>query len=198
MNPSDIEHNLQKYAELTVKVGLNVQPGQRLLIYAPIESAPLVRPIAACAYRLGCRFVDVIWGDDGLELTRFQSAPRDSFEEFPAWLIPAVLNYAERGDAFLQISGTDPELLKDQDPALIATVQRVAAEQFTPVRNLLVRNAMNWGIVSFPIASWAAKVFPADSPADQLSRLWAAVFEVCRVTQADPVVAWQAHARDLA
>ncbi|MEW5720000.1 MAG: aminopeptidase, partial [Chloroflexota bacterium] len=63
---SDFERALEKYAELTLKVGLNFQPGQRLFIRAPIQTAPLVRLVAAHAYKMGARFVDVLWGDDQL------------------------------------------------------------------------------------------------------------------------------------
>jgi len=79
---------LDKYAELIVKIGLNLRPGQRLLITNPsthgvqLHVAPLVRQIAACAYRAGARYVDVIWGDEALTLARFQYAPRGSFTEY--------------------------------------------------------------------------------------------------------------------
>ena len=87
----EFAQNMTKYAELALKVGLNLQPGQRLKIRGsavgnlgtPIQTAPLVRLIAAGAYKLGARCVDVIWGDDQLDLIRFQNAPRDSFREYP-------------------------------------------------------------------------------------------------------------------
>ena len=51
------EQKLQRYAELTVKVGLNLQPGQKLVIIAySLEVAPMVREAAANAYHNGCRF----------------------------------------------------------------------------------------------------------------------------------------------
>ncbi len=86
---ADLERTLQIYAELTVKVGLNLQAGQRLLVIGPLasggaslEAAPLVRRIAASAYRAGAPFVEVLWGDEPLLLARFQNAPRDSFSQF--------------------------------------------------------------------------------------------------------------------
>ena len=67
METSTFEEKLERYAELAVKVGLNLQPGQRLLIVAnPLESAPLVRAVATCAYQNGCRLVTVLWGDEAL------------------------------------------------------------------------------------------------------------------------------------
>jgi len=68
METLTFEQKLERYAELAVKVGLNLQPGQRLLIVAnPLESAPLVRSVTTCAYQNGCRLVTVLWGDEALE-----------------------------------------------------------------------------------------------------------------------------------
>ncbi len=197
MNPLDFEHKLQKYAELIVKVGLNVQPGQRLLINTSIEAAPLVRLIAKCAYENGCRFVGVIWNDAQLLLLRLQSAPPDSFEEFPTWEAAGMLEAAERGDAYLWLGGIDPDLLKDQDPDLIAVTQRTYAKHTRPFFDFEFRNAMNWSVARFAVAGWAAKVFPYVSADQQVARLWDAIFEVCRINQDNPVAAWKEHARQL-
>ncbi len=67
---SEFEKYLEKYAEVIVKVGLNLQPEQRLLIGAPrqsaygvsIEIAPLVRLITKKAYQSGAKLVEVLWG----------------------------------------------------------------------------------------------------------------------------------------
>src|SRR5215210_926502 len=115
----DFEQNLRKYAELAVKIGVNVQPGQRVMICVPLDNAPLARLIAISAYQAGARLVDVIWEDEQLELIRFQHAPRDSFEEASNWLPNALLEYAQQGDARISIRGNDPDLLKDQDPELV-------------------------------------------------------------------------------
>jgi aminopeptidase len=191
------EQLLDRYADLVVKIGLNLQPGQRLLIQAPIQIAPMVRMINARAYQAGARLVDIMWIDDQVLLDRFRYAPRDSFEEFPAWRADALLGYAQRGDAVLVIYASDPDLLKDQDPNLIATAQKTEARHTQPFSDLLVRSALNWLIVSAPIASWAAKVFPNEAPEARLDRLWDAIFETCRLKEEDPVVAWREHIRRL-
>ncbi len=87
------DDRLRAYAELTVKIGLNLQPRQRLLIIGPVanggcslEAAPLVRQITAAAYDAGARLVETLWGDEALLGARLPHAPRDSFDEFSAWL----------------------------------------------------------------------------------------------------------------
>ncbi len=193
------EQKLQNYAELTVKVGLGLQPGQRLMIRtAPLESAPLVRLIAAEAYKAGARLVDVMWDDDALTLARFQHAPRDSFEEYPVWRAEALAQAAERGDAILAIYASDPDLLKEQDPDLVAKARRVADQHLLPYRRKAMADAVNWNIISTPIPAWAAKIFPDLPPAEQVSRLWETIFTICRADRPDPIAAWQEHIAELA
>ena len=80
MKIQDFDHKLEKYAELIVKVGLNLQPGQRLFIVAfSLDVAPLVRQVVKSAYKNGSRLVSVLWLDEHLDKIRHQNAPRDSF-----------------------------------------------------------------------------------------------------------------------
>jgi aminopeptidase len=193
----DFEENLRKYAELAVKIGVNVQPGQRVIIQAGIGQAILARLIAASAYDAGARLVDVIWEDEQMELIRFQHAPRDSFEEASSWLPNALLEYAQQGDARISIRGNDPDLLKDQNPELVALVRKAGSIKLQPFADLLMRNELSWLVISAPVASWAAKVFPALAAEQQIARLWDMIFDVCRLKQADPIAAWQQHIRQL-
>ncbi len=193
MSSKNFSQDLDTYAELAVKVGVNLREGQRLLIRGSLDTAPLVRLIAAHAYRHGARLVETIWTDPQLLLARFTHAPRDSFGEHSTWWVNAGIEYAERGDAVLTVHGADPDLLKGQDPQLIATFQRAEAMAARPYYDYIIGDAINWSIVAYPVAPWAAKVF-ADAPADeQVDRLWQAVFDICRVHTADPVAAWTRH-----
>ena len=194
----NFETNLKKYAELLVKIGVNLQPRQRLLIYAPLPSAPLVEQLVISAYQNGARLVDVFYSDERVTLARFQYAPRDSFTEVSDGFYKAALEYAERGDAVLQLAGTNPDLLKGQNPALVQTYNLARSQAMRPFSTYVARDALNWLIASYPTASWAAKVFP-NVPADEReAKLWEAIFEVCRVSQPDPIAAWETHLAQLA
>src|SRR3954468_23724368 len=117
--PTAFERMLRAYAELTVKIGLNLQPHQRLLVIGPVanggcslEAAPLVRQITAAAYEAGARLVETLWGDEALLGARLQHAPRDSFNEFSAWLPSALVAHVDAGHAVLSIYANDPDQLK--------------------------------------------------------------------------------------
>jgi len=191
------EEKLARYAELLVRVGVNVQPGQRLVVNAPIDSAPLVRLVARKAYEAGCSLVDVHYGDEQLTRIRYESAPRDSFEEFADWTVQAGLNEMERGSGFLSIAGSDPELLRDADPELVATVARVAAERTRPLSQRMMAFDVNWCGAAMPVPSWARRVFPDEPVEDAVRRLWDAIFTATRVAAEDPVAAWKAHLANL-
>jgi aminopeptidase len=204
---SEFERNLDKYAEVIVRVGLNLQPTQRLLIMgvpylgiygAPLELAPLVRLIVTKAYQVGARLVDVMWNDDQLRLIRFQHAPRDSFEEFPTWRADGALEAAQGGDAALLILAEDPDLLIKQDPTLITTVHQTGFKHMKPFSDLRGKNAMNWVVITAPVDGWSDKVFPNLPPEDRQARFWDTLFEICRVKQPDPVSAWEDHVNELA
>ena len=201
----NFEQNLQKYADLSLQVGVNLQPGQRLLIRGSymypgvsLHAAPLVRQIAERAYLFGARSVDVIWSDDHILLSRFRHASPDTFTEYPAWLAKGILEYAERGDAMIAILTEDPDLLSGQDPDLVGIFQKTARQNLLPVSEYVARNGLNWlGIGAFH-PGWAAKVFPDLPAGEQQSRLWESIFKVCRLDQPDPLSAWQDHLNILA
>jgi aminopeptidase len=187
------DQRLRAYAELTVRVGLNLQPHQRLLIIGPIanggaslEAAPLVRHITAAAYAAGARLVETLWGDEALLAARFAHAPRDSFE------------HVEGGNAVLSIYANDPDQLKDAPSDLVAAVQQATARSVRPFREHISRNQTNWGVVAAAAASWAARVFPDVEPSQQVPRLWEAIGRLCRLDQPDPIAAWDTHLNELA
>ena len=194
---TDFDQLLSNYAELIVHVGLNMRAGQRLVIQAPIQAAELVRKVTASAYKSGVRFVDVLWLDDLVTLARYQYAPRDSFEEFPVYLAKGLEEYGRSGDAFLRVYAEDPDLLKDQDPNLIALAHKTSATYLKTYGQYEMSGYFNWCVVGMPIDSWAAKVFPDIEEGERIGKLWDTIFEVCRLKQGDPVEAWKKHIQGL-
>jgi len=195
---TDFQQILEKYAELTVRVGINLQPGQRLWIRAiSLDVAPLVRHVAAKAYQYGSRLVSVLWEDEQLEKIRYQYAPKDSFEEFHTWVSDGALQSAERGDACLFITGRNPSLLEGQASELITTVNRTSLKHYKPFNDMRMKGNVQWSIVCPPTPDWAAKVFPDETPQNAEAHLWDAVLKTCRLDKPDPVAFWQEQVANL-
>ncbi len=200
---TQFEADLERYADLAIQIGLNLQPGQRLVIGdprragIPIEIAPLARALTRSAYRAGARYVDVIFRDDAIQRIRFEEAPRDSFDLWPEWQAKGLAEHVRRGDALISVHAANPDLLNDQDPDLVALTQKTAWSHFMPVSEVTSRNLVNWLVIAASYAGWAAKVFPDVPASEREMRLWQALFRVCRVDQPDPIAAWKEHVRQL-
>ncbi len=188
---------LDKLAAVAVRVGLALEPGQELVLTAPLEAAPLVRRITEHAYRAGAKLVTALYADEASTLARFQHAPDDAFDYAPAWLFDGMAAAFRAGAARLAIAGDDPSLLSAQDPDRVARANRARSVAYRPALELITTFAINWNIICYATPSWARTVFPDLPEADGVARLWDAIFAASRVDEADPVAAWAAHNADL-
>lgn len=197
MSLSEFEINLKKYADVAVRVGLNLQPGQRLSIAALIENAPLVRAIAESAYEAGARFVNVVWDDEQVRRTRFEKASVDTFDEYPTWIADEYVNYIKNGDALLSIFNPNPDLFEGMDVEKVNRYQTARFKSRQALSELTRKNTSNWLIIAAPTTDWAAKVLPDLPEGERIAALWELIFKMCRVTSDDPVANWKAHAGEL-
>ncbi|KQR35123.1 hypothetical protein ASF71_16190 [Deinococcus sp. Leaf326] len=196
--PLTFEERLDRYAALLVRIGVNLQAGQRLLISTDLECAPLARLITKHAYQAGAPLVNVIWNDALTARVRFQHADPDTLSTFPQWRADLWRETAERGDAFLHVTSDDPTLLADIDVDLIDRERLGRQGPLRPFTELMRRNAFAWCRGAAPSVAWASRVFP-ELPVDEaVTRLWDHIFTANRVDEPDPVRAWRDHLQSLA
>ena len=188
---------LKKYAELAVKIGVNIQKNQILVISSPIECAYFSRLIAEIAYDNGAKDVIINWVDELFTKIRFLKAPGEVFEKIPSWQKDFYLDYSRKGAAFLSIYASDPELLKDVDQKRIATAQKTKQLALKEYSERLMSNKNSWSIISIPTESWAKKVFSKLSSDDAINTLWDNIFKIMRIDKEDPVLAWEEHKNNL-
>ena len=180
---STFEQQLSQYAELAVKVGVNIQPNQYLNISASTEAAEFVRLVTEKAYDAGARQVFVDWIDDAVSRLRFEKAPADSFAEFPEWKVMEREQLAEKGAAFMSIVSQSPDLLKGIDPSRIGDSQKAAGKALDKFRQYMQSDKVSWTVIATPSKAWAAKVFPELPEGEQVSALWEAIFKSVRADQ---------------
>ncbi|MTH79864.1 aminopeptidase [Paracoccus aestuariivivens] len=184
---------LSRLADVAVRVGLNLQPGQDLVLTAPVEALPLVRVIAASAYRAGAGIVTPLLTDDDIARARFQHGQDASFERAPDWLYQGMAQAFEGGAARMAIAGADPMALAAEDPAKVSRANKANSLAYKPALEKIANFAINWTIAAYPTAGWARQVFP-DLPEDEaVLKLADAIFAASRVKNDDPVAAWAAH-----
>ncbi|MBO2942950.1 aminopeptidase [Paenibacillus sp. F411] len=190
---SDFTALLDKYAELAVKVGVNIQQGQTLVVHAPVESADFTRSIAAKAYEAGARLVKVYWNDEALTRMQYEHASDDVFTEQPKWFAGEITELVENGAAVLHILAENPDLLKGIDAERIANYYKTRGEALKQYRAYQQADKFSWCLIAVPSPAWAAKVFPEAPDAEQMERLWKAIFHTVRIDQEAPVEAWKQH-----
>lgn len=190
---SDFQQNLEKYADLAVRVGVNIQKDQTLVVNATLDAAEFVRLVARKAYEAGANNVVVNWNDDIVSRTKYDLAPDAAFQEYPEWRAREVEALAENGAAFMSIVSSSPDLLKGVNPERIANFQKAAGTALSKYRKYIQSDKVSWTVVAAPSAGWADMVFP-DVPAEQrVQHLWEAIFKAVRADTVDPVAAWKEH-----
>lgn len=195
MTEQEFDQLLSKYADVVVRIGLNLRKGQRLLVRGILDDAPLMRKVTESAYKAGAVYVEPIYTDERITRIRFEYANPESITEVPNWMLTRYEEYYERMDAELAIHSSDPELLSGIDPDLIAKNRKATAEKFEPLRKY--ENTTNWCVVATASPAWAQKVFPAVPAKEAVEKLWEEIFASCRIHTADPVAAWQEHVEKL-
>lgn len=184
---------LIKYAELLVKTGINLKKDQILIVRAPIECAEFARAITEIAFDAGAKDVVVQWNDEVYSKIRYLKGPDSLFDTFPSWQKEFYLSYVRQDAAFLSISASDPENLKDVDPLRIQRFSRAFNAEVSEYRERLMNNENVWCVASVPTPAWAKKVFPNETVEDAMAKLWDAIYESVRIGEPDPVAAWETH-----
>ena len=184
---SPMTQRIDSYADLIVRVGANVQPGQTVYIQALVEHAPLVRAIGRASYDAGARLVDVRYVDNHLRRSFIEHAAETDLTESTPWLMARTEALAD-GGALIMIAGDpEPELLADLDQ------ERVGKARAIDALNLQLRaqndRKVNWTIAAFPTEGQAELMFGEPD----VERLWEAVASSVRLNEADPVEAWRLH-----
>lgn len=185
---------LVSYARLVVRIGVNLQNDQILVINAPLECADFARAIAKEAFTAGAHDVVVSWGDEQLAHIRYAEGKKQLFTEFPEWRRAFYEDYAAQGAAFISIAARDPEIFSDIDPEKLKLANQAAGAALMEYRERLMNNRNTWCVVSVPTKGWAKKVFPELSEEEAVARLWKEIFQTVRVGEGiDTVKAWQEH-----
>jgi aminopeptidase len=193
----EFEQNLDRLAEVAVRAGLGLAPGQELVMTATLDAVPLAQRITEHAYKAGASLVTTLFTDEQAGLLRFRYGADASFDAAASWLFEGMAQAYRSGAARLAITGNDPSLLSKQDPEKVSRVNRATSKAYRPALELIVRHEINWTIVACATPAWAAAVFP-DLPQDEaLARLWDAIFAASRADQPDPVAAWKVHDANL-
>ncbi|MDH4102138.1 MAG: aminopeptidase [Thermoleophilia bacterium] len=186
------DERTRRYAELTVRVGANVQPEQDVVVMCLIEHAEIARAVTREAYRAGARHVIVLYSDLHLRRAAIELGPEEELGWSPPYLLDWMSRWPDERPALIALTGNpDPDLLADLDPGLVGRAD--PREIRVLMGSAIAARRFNWSIVSAPNAGWATQIFGEPD----VERLWGAVATATRLDEPDPVEAWRAHTERL-
>lgn len=182
---------LNIYAELAVRQGINVQPGQKVIVRGPVDAAPFVRKAVEKAYEAGAAHVMIDWTDDDLLRIRIANAPEESLEFVPQGYVDDFIGTMEEGGAMLAIFAPKPGHLTGIDAARIGKYYQALGKAMRRQRDLQQASKTSWSMVMLPTPEWAAVVFPDLSPEEGVKQLWDHIRYITGLDQEDPIAYWQ-------
>jgi aminopeptidase len=186
------------YAQLLIRIGVNLQPGQSLRIGGELAHADFIRRVAAQAYRAGARYVHVDWNDAPLARARLLHSTPDALDFLPAYEVARHQQMVDERWPRLALVGPEfPDLLNDVDPAAIRRTSDARMKALRFYLQAQMAHQIQWCVAAVPTPAWAQKVLPDLTPDQAIDRLWSVILQTVRANQPDPVAAWQAHTRTL-
>ena len=182
------------YADLLIKIGVNLQPGQGFVITADLAHAPFVRLLAASAYNAGAKIVRHVWSDDPSTCVRLKHSQPEYLDYIPEYEVVTQREILDEGWARIRITGSEfPDAFSEADPAAMRRVQGVRAQKLRFVTQAVMADEVQWCVAAVPTPAWAKKVFPALAEAEGVAQLWQHILHTVRADQPDPIAAWRAH-----
>lgn len=186
---------LTKYARLIAEVGANVQKGQEVIIRAEVENCDFAVLLASECYKLGASKVTVDWRYAPLTKLNYKKRSLKTLSTVEDWEVERLKHREKTLPVLILVESDDPDGLKGVDQAKVAKSRMAVAKVTKPISDRMSEK-YQWCIAAVPGKKWAKKVFPNDSTAVAVKKLWDAILYTSRVTE-DPVAAWKAHNEDL-
>ena len=188
---------LQRYAHLIAKTGVNVQPGQEVVVRAGLDQPEFVQMVVEECYKLGASLVTVDWEYQPLAKTRYRYAKTNVLAKVEEWELAKIKHRVETLPAMSYLESEDPDGLAGMNQKKFAAVQQKRYPILKPFRDEM-ENKYQWCIAAVPGKKWAKKVFPELRVSAAVEKLWEMILMTSRADGEDPVAAWDAHNADLA
>lgn len=182
---------LERYSNLIIKIGVNLQKGQGLEISCPVEKSDFAVALSKAGYKAGASIVRVRWQNQEIDKLSYKYADIDALTDIPKWLVDSKNYLVEKNFCYVAVSADDPEAFKSVPSEKLFAVSKAKAKALKKFSDNMMANAIRWCVVSVPTSKWAKKVFPNEkSPIKALSDQ----IELCmRLNQTDPINAWNEH-----
>src|SRR5262245_24941262 len=168
--------NLERYMEVILRVGVNLQPGQSVVIGGsrgvPLELADAVRLLTRQAYDLGACSVTVTWSDPAVDRLWVERATPDALQTPSKARVALGQEFIDDHAAFIHLIGIDPDAFAGIDPARMGMALKAQALAFSSIQQQISSCVIPWALAAIATPAWARKVFPDKTPDEALRALW--------------------------
>jgi aminopeptidase len=176
------------YADVVVRIGANLQPGQTLTVHSPVEAVELARALMDAAWRAGAGNVEVVYVDDFERYLLARHAPEELLDRSSVvQLASARASLEQRGASVTIFGDVTPDYFREVDEARLARTRPREVREL--VNRLMNEQLEAWTVIGFPQRSWAERMFGTPDA----DRLWDEIAKTCRLDRPDPVAAWNEH-----
>ncbi len=186
---------LSDYAELVVKIGVNLQKGQGLEIVCPVEKREVAKALTIAGYKAGAKIVRIRWEDEEINKLNYTYADTNALTEVPKWLVASRNYLVEEGFCYIAVSADDPSAFKDIPADKIAAVAKARGKALKKYSDAVMSNQIRWCVISVPTLAWAKQVFPNST--DAVKDLAEAIEKTMRLDCENPLQMWQEHIKTL-
>ncbi len=193
-----MDKQLNRYAELVIKQGVNLQKGEVVAIASPVMAAELAEAITEEAYKNGASEVVLFWGNSKIAKLGYQYQTKENLTQIPDYVVASRNYILEKKGVYISILSDIPGLLKDVDPVIVAERGRATNKALAKFRESTSYNRTRWCLVAYPNEYWAKQMFP-DMPTDKaVEKQWEYLHKTLRLDKADALAAWKEHEENLA
>lgn len=189
------EKTLAKFAELVLKIGVNIQKNQGLEIICPTEKSEVAVAICNQAYKLGASIVNVRWENDDISRLNYLNASTETLTDIPKWFIESKNYLVKNNFCYIAIAAENPSAFKNVSAVKLAAVAKEKSKRLKRFSECVMANGIRWCVVSVPTYEWAKQVFP--TAADPMSELSTAIEKTMRLDYENPIVEWETHIKNL-
>lgn len=189
---------LEKLAKLAVRVGINIQPQQQLVVNAPVEAYELVRLIAHEAYVAGSGQVTINWSDTQISKDAYTYLSVEQLSEVPDFVVDRMHYFVDNKAGFLSITSPNPKAFVGVDPRKMSEASKAMHIKTAFFSEAVSASKNPWSIIAYPNEEWCKTVFPDDPIEVAYDKLFEAIMTTSRVTETnDTVEEWKNHVEEL-
>jgi len=183
-----MENQMRKYAKVLLETCLKIEENQPLFISFNVERIDFAHIVAELAFEMGVKDICFDIADPYLKHEALKHLEVEELKELSFWNKESWNVYAKKNAAFLMLASETPGLMKDIDPAKMSAMTKYSYETRKTFDAMRDKSELAWCIAAVPTTSWAKELYP--NAEDPVTELWNKIFEICSITEENPVKIW--------